>query len=96
VKAWESRVFPSISRRFRNDSERRDGLEQIRGALALGMTDIARQTVEFLYEETGGMPADLRLPTLDDVKEDMTRITIDSVKRGNNVRIRLAVREMAS
>ena len=59
VKAWESQVdqataceasfllqvFPIIRRRFRNDTERQDGLEQIRGALSLGMPDIARQTV---------------------------------------------------
>lgn len=56
VKAWETKVFPIIRRRFRNESERRDGLEQIRNALTLGMIDIARQTVEFLYEENGGIP----------------------------------------
>ena len=37
VKIWESRVFPVIRRRFRNETERRDGLEQIKGALSLGM-----------------------------------------------------------
>jgi E3 ubiquitin-protein ligase HECTD4 len=36
VKAWEQRVFPVIRRRFRNEAERKDGLEQIRGALQLG------------------------------------------------------------
>ena len=36
VKSWEEKVFPSIRRRFRNESERRDGLEQIKGALSLG------------------------------------------------------------
>lgn len=36
VKAWETKVFPVIQRRFRNDQERRSGLEQIRGALQLG------------------------------------------------------------
>jgi len=56
LRAWEAKVFPTIRRRFRNESERRDGLEQIRNALTLGMIDIARQTVEFLYEENGGIP----------------------------------------
>ena len=37
VKAWESKVFPTIQRRFRNDQERKSGLDQIRGALQLGM-----------------------------------------------------------
>lgn len=37
VKAWEQKVFPTIRRRFRNEAERKDGLEQIRGALQLGM-----------------------------------------------------------
>lgn len=36
VKAWESKVFPVIRRRFRNESERKSGLEQIKGALQLG------------------------------------------------------------
>lgn len=36
VKAWEQKVFPTIRRRFRNEAERKDGLEQIRGALQLG------------------------------------------------------------
>ena len=36
VKAWEERVFPVIRRRFRNDADRRSGLEQIRGALMAG------------------------------------------------------------
>ena len=36
VKAWEQKVFPVIRRRFRNEAERKDGLEQIKGALQLG------------------------------------------------------------
>ena len=36
VKAWETKVFPVIQRRFRNDQERKSGLEQIKGALQLG------------------------------------------------------------
>lgn len=37
VKAWEGKVFPVIQKRFRNDHERKSGLEQIKGALQLGM-----------------------------------------------------------
>ena len=37
VKAWEAKVFPVIQKRFRNDHERKSGLEQIKGALQLGM-----------------------------------------------------------
>ena len=29
VKTWEEKGFPSIRRRFRNESERRDGLDQV-------------------------------------------------------------------
>ena len=36
VSAWESKVFPIIHQRFRNDQERKEGTEQIRGALRLG------------------------------------------------------------
>ncbi|WAR02868.1 HECD4-like protein [Mya arenaria] len=88
VKAWEQKVFPVIRRRFRNEAERKDGLEQIKGALQLGMTDIARQTVEFLYEENGGMPRDLHLPTIEDIKEDLAKFTIDRVRKGTTVVIK--------
>ncbi|XP_040578210.1 probable E3 ubiquitin-protein ligase HECTD4 [Lepeophtheirus salmonis] len=87
VKSWETKIFPIISRRFRNDSERQDGLEQIKGALSLGMTDIARQTVEFLYEESGGIPQDLHLPTIEDIKEDLSKLSIDGIKKGMIVNI---------
>lgn len=53
-----------------------------------GMTDIARQTVEFLYEENGGIPRDLQLPTIEDIKEDLAKFTIDRVKKGTTVIIR--------
>ncbi len=36
VKSWEAKVFPIIQRRFRNDQERKSGLDQIKGALQLG------------------------------------------------------------
>ncbi|XP_022104608.1 probable E3 ubiquitin-protein ligase HECTD4 isoform X2 [Acanthaster planci] len=88
VKAWESKVFPVIRRRFRNEAERRSGLEQIKGALQLGMTDIARQTVEFLYEENGGMPRDLHLPTIEDIKTEAAKFTIDKVRKGTTVVVR--------
>ncbi|XP_013380029.1 probable E3 ubiquitin-protein ligase HECTD4 isoform X2 [Lingula anatina] len=88
VKAWEQKVFPTIRRRFRNEAERKDGLEQIKGALQLGMTDIARQTVEFLYEENGGMPRDLHLPTIDDIKEELAKFSIERVHRGTTVVIK--------
>ena len=52
------------------------------------MTDIARQTVEFLYEENGGMPRDLHLPTIDDIKEELAKFTIDRVRKGTTVVVR--------
>ena len=87
VKSWETKVFPIIRRRFRNEAERRDGLEQIKGALSLGMADIARQTVEFLYEENGGIPRDMHLPTIEDIKEEMSKFTIERLKKGQQVLI---------
>jgi hypothetical protein len=87
VKSWEEKVFPAIRRRFRNESERRDGLEQIKGALSLGMIDIAKQTVEFLYEENGGVPADLKLPDFDDVKNELSTLSIDKLKTKTSVAI---------
>lgn len=54
VKAWEEKVFPVIRRRFRNEADRRSGLEQIRGALQAGestigiLTDIIMQQQMFL------------------------------------------------
>ena len=52
------------------------------------MTDIARQTVEFLYEENGGMPRDLHLPTIDDIKKELAKFTIERVRKGTIVVIR--------
>uniref|UniRef100_A0A8D1RM18 HECT domain-containing protein n=1 Tax=Sus scrofa TaxID=9823 RepID=A0A8D1RM18_PIG len=85
VKAWETKVFPTIRRRFRNEAERKSGLDQIKGALQLGMVDIARQTVEFLYEENGGIPRDLYLPTIEDIKDEANKFTIDKVRKGLTV-----------
>lgn len=47
------------------------------------MVDIARQTVEFLYEENGGIPRDLYLPTIEDIKDEANKFTIDKVRKGN-------------
>ena len=49
VKAWEQKVFPTIRRRFRNEAERKDGLEQIRGALQLG-TLVNSMLYTFLFQ----------------------------------------------
>lgn len=46
------------------------------------MVDIARQTVEFLYEENGGIPRDLYLPTIEDIKDEASKFTIDKVRKG--------------
>lgn len=46
------------------------------------MVDIARQTVEFLYEENGGIPRDLYLPTIEDIKDEANKFTIDKVRKG--------------
>uniref|UniRef100_A0A1X7UQ08 HECT domain-containing protein n=1 Tax=Amphimedon queenslandica TaxID=400682 RepID=A0A1X7UQ08_AMPQE len=91
VKAWEAKVFPLIQRRFRNDQERKSGLDQIRGALQLGMESIAQETVEFLYEENGGLPRDLHLPSMDDVKADLEKFTINRIKKGSAVVIQKEV-----
>ena len=53
------------------------------------MVDIARQTVEFLYEENGGIPRDLHLPTSDDIRADLAKFTIERVRKGTSVVIRL-------
>ncbi|XP_031557373.1 probable E3 ubiquitin-protein ligase HECTD4, partial [Actinia tenebrosa] len=82
VKAWEENVFPVISRRFRNEADRRSGLEQIRGALQAGMMDIAVATLEDLYEDTGGIPNTLTLPRLEDVKEDANKLSVSNIRQG--------------
>ena len=47
------------------------------------MVDIARQTVEFLYEENGGIPRDLYLPNIEDFKDEANKFTIDTVRKGS-------------
>lgn len=49
------------------------------------MDSIAQETVEFLYEENGGVPRDLHFPTLDDVKADLERFSIDRLRKGQAV-----------
>ncbi len=49
------------------------------------MESIAQETVEFLYEENGGLPKDLYFPTIDDVKTDLEKFTINRVKKGSSV-----------
>lgn len=49
------------------------------------MESIAQETVEFLYEENGGLPRDLHFPTMDDVKADLDKFTINRVKKGSAV-----------
>ena len=49
------------------------------------MESIAQETVEFLYEENGGLPRDLHFPTMDDVKSDLDKFTISRVKKGSAV-----------
>ena len=49
------------------------------------MESIAQETVEFLYEENGGIPKDLHLPTMDDVKADLGKFNISHVKKGSAV-----------
>ena len=46
------------------------------------MVDIARQTVEFLYEENCDIPRDLHLPTIEDIREELAKFTIERVRKG--------------
>lgn len=48
------------------------------------MVDIARQTVEFLYEENGGVPRDLYLPTIEDIRDEANKFTIEKVRKGQS------------
>ena len=53
--------------------------------VSVGMESIAQETVEFLYEENGGIPKDLRLPTMDDVKAELGKFTISRIRKGSAV-----------
>lgn len=48
VQAWETKVFPIIRQRFRNEQERKEGTEQIKGALRIG----EQQSTETLRNES--------------------------------------------
>ncbi|XP_068681108.1 probable E3 ubiquitin-protein ligase HECTD4 isoform X3 [Montipora foliosa] len=85
IKAWEDRVFPVIRRRFRSQTDRQSGLEQIRGALLAGMIDIAIATVADLYEDGGGIPATLQFPRPEDVKDEVNKVSAGGLKPGQAV-----------
>ncbi|PFX24720.1 putative E3 ubiquitin-protein ligase HECTD4 [Stylophora pistillata] len=85
VKAWEEKVFPVIRRRFRSNTDRQSGLEQIKGALLAGMIEIAIATVADLYEDNGGIPTTLQFPTLDDVKADVNKVSAGGLRPGQAV-----------
>ncbi|KAG9330583.1 hypothetical protein JZ751_023824 [Albula glossodonta] len=57
------------------------------------MVDIARQTVEFLYEENGGIPRDLYLPTIEDIKDEANNNNTNS-STGGTALPKFAIRGM--
>ena len=87
VKAWESKVFPTIRRRFRSEADRRSGLEQIRGALMEGLIDIAISTVEDLYEDSGGLPNSLVFPRIEDIEAELDKTTVQDLRQAMTVQI---------
>src|SRR5271156_4438784 len=52
------------------------------------MADIARQTVEYLYEEGSTMPHDLHFPTIEEIIEETRKFTMKKVHVGMHVAIR--------
>ena len=70
----------------RHDGDRLPGKQLLRRKVIITRTVILGadlnnellcfQTVDFLYEDNGGRPKDLTLPTLDDIKEDLAKFTI--------------------
>ena len=50
-----------------------------------GMEDIARQTVEFLYEDVGRLPKELLFPTLEDAKLMAEKLSADKLAVGQLV-----------
>ncbi|XP_028400510.1 probable E3 ubiquitin-protein ligase HECTD4 [Dendronephthya gigantea] len=87
VKSWESKVFPTIRRRFRSEADRRSGLEQIRGALMEGLIDIAISTVEDLYEDSGGLPNSLVFPRIEDIEAELDKTTVQDLRQAMTVQI---------
>ena len=86
IAAWEAEVFPKIHGRFRSAAERQNGFEQIRGARQFNMPEVAVDTVAGLYDESGGMPADFHLPTMDDLKASAGRLSASEIAPGMHVR----------
>eukprot|EP00041_Stephanoeca_diplocostata_P039548 m.1635171 g.1635171 ORF g.1635171 m.1635171 type:complete len:4171 (-) comp25420_c1_seq1:3546-16058(-) len=91
IAAWEAEVFPKIHGRFRNSQERQSGFDQIKGALQFNMPDVAMDTVAGLYDDNGGIPADLHLPTMDDLKATAGRLGANEIQSGMQVRSVAAV-----
>jgi len=86
IQAWETEVFPRISNRFRSSDERQSGFDQIRGALQLNMPDIAIDSIAMLYDDSGGLPESLHLPTMDDLRASANRISANEIQSGMRVR----------
>jgi hypothetical protein len=86
IQAWEREVFPRIHSRFRNSQERQTGYEQIRGALQFNMAEIAMETVAGLYDDSGGLPAEFHLPTIDDLRAAAGRLGANEIVSGMRVR----------
>jgi hypothetical protein len=87
IKAWEAQVFPKIRGRFRNNEERKSGLEQIRGALTFGMPEVAIETVNGLFDDNGGPPPDLHFPTVEDLKSSAVKLGVNELQQGMLVQI---------
>jgi hypothetical protein len=88
VEAWTREVFPKIRQRFRNGNDRQEGENQIKGALrGNGMYEMAVFTVDMLYEDSGGRPSDLRLPTIDDIKASANKLGANELSPGMRVLI---------
>ena len=49
------------------------------------MENIARETVEFLYEENGGAPGDLHFPNMEEIKADLQKFSIGHLQSGSVV-----------
>ena len=88
LKAWEAQVFPKIRSRFQRESDRQAGYDQIKGALQSGMPELAKMIIEGLYDDARGIPADLHLPTFDDLKASANTLGATQLKKGMRVAIK--------
>ncbi len=89
IVAWQKNVFPVLSQRFRNSSDRAQGVAQIEGALRGKQFDLADMLVNMLYDDSGGRrPPDLHLPTMDDIKAAAQNMDANELKPGVRVLIR--------